>query len=546
MKALLSGFAGLGAARLAAMAIVGAATLGLLVFLATRLTGDAPMALLYGDLDLRDAAAMADLLDKAHVPHALGAGGSSISVPQNLVAQARLDMARSGLPGGGSIGYEIFDRGDGLTASQFQQDINQTRALEGELARSIRVMRGVRSVRVHLVLAKHEPFTQEQQAAQASVLLTMTGAARLDRGGVQAVLNLVAAAVPGLKSDNIAIIDDRGELLARAGQPSDGAQSGATKDELRLATETRLSHAVEQMLERSLGVGHVRAEAAVEMDFDQTRETDEKYDPDGQVARSVQSVTDNNKSTEKQNTVSVQNNLPNPEGGGAAAGTQGQRQEETTNYEIGKSTRTVVHDEPQLRRISLAVMVDGITSPSPDGKSSWQERSPDELARIATLARSVIGFDAKRGDTVEVVSMKFASDSELAPASAHGLFGLALDKDDVIRAAQLGLFAVLALIVVFAVLRPAALRLSAAPARRLTDSSGASGAALQGGAQNTAGLLGGPPAPAGLLTDESMINIGNVDGQIRASSIRRIAELVERHPDESLAIVRGWMSQEPA
>ena len=545
MKALLSGLAGLGAARLAAMAVVGAATLGLLVFLATRLTGDAPMSLLYSDLDLRDAAAMADLLDKAHVPHALGAGGSAISVPQNLVAQARLDMARAGLPGGGSIGYEIFDRGDGLTASQFQQDINQTRALEGELARSIRVMRGVRSARVHLVLAKHEPFSQEQQAAQASVLLTMTGAARLDRDGVQAVLNLVAAAVPGLKSDNIAIIDDRGELLARAGQPSDGTQA-ATKDELRLATETRLSHAVEQLLEGSLGVGHVRAEASVAMNFDQTRETDEKFDPDGQVARSTQSVTDTNKSTEKQATVSVQNNLPNPDSSGSAAGTQSQRQEETTNYEVGKTTRIVVHDDPQLSRISLAVMVDGITTTASDGKPTWQERSPDELARISTLARSVIGFDAKRGDTVDVVSMRFNSAADPPATVPHGLFGLVLEKDDVIRAAQLGLFAILALIVVFAVLRPAALRLSASPAGRLTDTSNTNPIGLHSGSHNPAGLLGGPAAPAGLLTDESMINIGNVDGQIRASSIRRIADLVEKHPEESLAIVRGWMSQEPA
>jgi flagellar M-ring protein FliF len=540
MKPLLASLAALGPARLAALAGVGAATLGLLLFLAMRLSADGPMALLYGDLDLRDASAMADLLDKAHVPHEIGAGGSSILVPADRVAQARLDMAKAGLPGGGSIGYEIFDRGDGLTSSQFQQDINETRALEGELARSIRIMRGVRGVRVHLVLARHEPFAQEEQEAQASVLLTMSGAARMDRDGVQAVLNLVAAAVPGLKPQNIAIVDDRGELLARAGEPADGA--AASQDEIRMATQTRLSHAVEEMLERSLGVGHVRAEAAVDMDFDHSSETDEKYDPDGQVARSTQSITDSSKSSQKDTPVSVQNNLPNPDAGAAASGSgsQDQHQEETTNYEIGKTVRTIVHDQPRIARITLAVMVDGITSMGAGGKPEWHERSADDLARIGTLARSVIGFDAKRGDTVDVVSMRFTNDAASLPASAPGLFGLAFGTPEIMRLVQMVLFGLVALGVVVMVLRPAALRLTASPAAQLTAQ--AMGAEEDGA--DPARLAGATAAPAGLLTDESMVSLNNIDGTIRASSIRRIAELVDKHPEESVAILRGWIAQE--
>jgi flagellar M-ring protein FliF len=538
MKPLLASLAALGPARLAALAGVGVATLGLLLFLAMRLSADGPMALLYGDLDLRDASAMADLLDKAHVPHEIGAGGSSILVPADRVAQARLDMARAGLPGGGSIGYEIFDRGDGLTTSQFQQDINETRALEGELARSIRIMRGVRGVRVHLVLARHEPFAQEQQQAQASVLLTMSGAARMDRDGVQAVLNLVAAAVPGLKPQNIAIVDDRGELLARAGEPSDGA--AASQDELRMAAQTRLSHAVEEMLERSLGIGHVRAEAAVDMDFDHTSETDEKYDPDGQVARSTQSVTDSSKSSQKDTPVSVQNNLPNPDSGAGGSGSQDQHKEETTNYEIGKTVRTIVHDQPRIGRITLAVMVDGLTSLGADGKPAWHERSPDELARIATLARSVIGFDEKRGDKVEVVSMRFTDETASLPPAAAGLFGFTFGTGDIMRLVQMALFGIVALVVVLVVLRPAALKLATSPAARLAAEQAESG----GATMDDPKLIGASPGPAGLLTDESMVSLGNVDGAIRASSIRRIAELVDKHPDESVAILRGWIAQE--
>ena len=268
-------------------------------------------------------------------------------------------LAKDGLPSGGSIGYEMFDRGDGLAATEFQQKINETRAMEGELGRTIRAIHGVRGARVHLVLPRREPFAREQQDAQASVMLTMAGAQRLDREGVQAVLNLVAAAVPGLRPHNIAVVDARGDLLARAGEPVGQAAAALATEEVRRATELRLSRAVEEMLERTLGAGHVRAEASVRMNFDKVNETKEQYDPDGQVTRSTQTVTNNSKTTEAATTVTVQNNLPNADAGKEGAGSQEARQEETTNYEIGKTVRTLIREQPQIDRISLAVMVDG-------------------------------------------------------------------------------------------------------------------------------------------------------------------------------------------
>ena len=218
MNAVLAGLRGLGPARLGAMAAVSLVLLGLLGWLAMR-GGDAPMALLYADLDLREAGQVVDQLDRAKIPRQVDGGGARILVPSDQVARARLLLAKEGLPSGGSIGYEIFDRGDALTATGFQQGISQTRAMEGELARTIRLLQGVRGARVHLVLPRREPFARDRQDAQASVVLTMAGAARLDREGTQAVLNLVAAAVPGLRPQNIAVIDSRGNLLARAGQP---------------------------------------------------------------------------------------------------------------------------------------------------------------------------------------------------------------------------------------------------------------------------------------------------------------------------------------
>jgi len=550
VKAALEGLKALGPARLAAMGAVGLGVLGLLAFLVLR-GGAEQMALLYGDLDLRDSAQVVEQLGRQHIAYRIAGQGSQILVPVDQVPRARLLLAREGLPTGGSIGYEIFDRGDGLAATQFQQTINETRALEGELARTIRVIDGIRGVRVHLVLPKREPFAREQQDARASVMLTMNGAARLDREGVQAILNLVAAAVPGLRPQNIAIVDSRGSMLARAGEPVGalaGAQSG---DELRHTTELRLSRAVEEMLERTLGPGRVRAEAAVEMDFDRVNETQEKYDPDGQVVRSTQTVNSNSKSTEANSSVSVQNNLPNADAGNGGSGSQEGRQEETTNYEIGHVVRTLLHEQPQIHRISLAVMVDGVDAPGPDGKTMWQPRPAEELARIATLVRGAIGYNEQRGDHVDVVSMRFVAPEEPAAAEHGGLFGLKLERSDIVRLAETALFGVIALLGLLLVLRPMVLRLATIqPALAGVDAAlGAAGSApglLSGGALAVPGgsaALGAPPV-AGLLEDESMLSIANVEGQLRASSIRRISGLVERHPEETLSIVRGWMAEE--
>ena len=436
MKAILASLRALGPMKLGAMALVAAVSLGLIGMLALR-TNASPMALLYADLDLREAGQVVDQLDRAHIPHESDPTGSRIMVPEDQVARARMLLAKDGLPSGGSIGNEIFDRGDGLTASAFQQGISQTRALEGELARTIRSLQGVRAVRVHLVLPRREPFARDRQEAQASVVLTMAGAARLDREGVQAVLNLIAAAVPGLKAQNIAVIDSRGNLLARAGQPTANLAAAQSGEEMKRGTELRLSRAVEEMLERSLGAGRVRAEAAVDLDFDTVHETQEKYDPDGQVVRSQQNSTGNSRSTEAAQSVSVQNNLPNADPAASGPGSQEQKSEETTSYEIGKTVRTVVRDQPQLKRVSLAVMVDGVTAPGPDGKPLWAPRPADELARIASLVRSAIGFDEKRGDRVEVVSMRFTANDDPAEPATLPVWAR-LEPQDLVRLAQAG------------------------------------------------------------------------------------------------------------
>ncbi len=550
MQALIQGLRALGAVRLTAMGIVAAAVLGMLAMLAVT-SGRQPMALLYGGLDLNDAAQASEQLGHQHIPFQLASGGTAIMVPADLVPQARVALAKAGLPSGGSVGYELFDRGaGGLTSTEFEQQIAETRALEGELARTIRAIAGVRAVRVHLVLPKREPFAREQQEARASVLLTMAGATRMDREGVQAILNLVAAAVPGLKSRDVSIVDLRGELLARAGTPVDAVGGGPMSgDELRRATELRLARAVEEMLERSLGPGHVRAEAAVRMDYDQVRETQEKYDPDGQVPRSEQSVDTTSKNTEAAPTVSVQNNLPNAEPSSSGGGSEEKRQEQTTNYEISKTVRTLIHEQPQIGRISLAVMVDAAKA-----------HSDADLARIGDLVKTAIGFDAKRGDVVRVEAMPFVADEVAAPVKP-ALLGLFFEKSDLMRLAELALFGVVGIVALLTVLRPMVVRLTALGPMALGDGAGGALAARRGaGAASAGGALGamlsspgqayagqggaGQGGAPALIEDESMVSLAQVEGQMRASSLRRVSDLVERHPEETLTIVRGWIGLE--
>jgi flagellar M-ring protein FliF len=548
MNALLEGLKGLGIGRLVAMGAVAVAMLGMMAFLVLRSGSSDRMSLLYSDLDLREAAQIADLLDKAHIAHDSQGDGSRMMVPASEIPHARLLLAKEGLPTGGSIGYEIFDRGDGLTASQFQQSINQTRAMEGELARSIHMIMGVKAARVHLVLPKREPFSRDRQEAQASVVLAMSGSARLDKEGVQSVLNLVSAAVPGLRPQNIGIVDTRGNLLARAGDTGGtplGLSGMPMAEELRRSTEARLARAVEDMLEHSLGAGRVRAETSVDMDFGQVRETKESYDPDGRVERSTQNNTATTKTTEQAATVSVQNNLPNAEAAATPSGSQEQRTEETTNYEIGKTVRTIVQDQPQIRRISLAVLVDQVPITGTDGTITWKDRSADELARVAALARSAIGFNEKRGDKVEVVSMRFAPE-DLTETAKSTFLGLPIDRADIMKLGQTALYGIVAVLALLLVLRPMVMRLTTAPGQIEAET----GTAIALSSDAASALASGStalalrPDNAGLLEDESMINIGQFEGAIKASSIRRIAEMMEKHPEEAMGIMRGWMQQE--
>lgn len=554
MGGVIGNLRALGPLRLAALGGALVLVLALLVVMAVR-SADPPLAPLFGELEARDAAAVVAALERQRVPYRLAAGGSQVLAPVEQIPRLRLSLAKEGLPAGGGVGWEIFDRGESLTTSPFQQDVNRLRALEGELSRTIRGIAGVRAARVHLVLPRREAFSRERGEAQASVVLAMQGSQRLDRDGVQAVLHLVATAVPGLKPQGISIIDSRGELLARGGQALAGQAQGLSQEELRRAQELRIGRGVEELLERSLGPGKVRAEATVEMDFDRVEIREERFDPDNQVARSQQSSSEQNRGTEPPPTT-VAGNLPGteaPPGGG----TSESRQEETTNFEIGRSTRNVLREHPVVKRLSVAVLVDAVGEPQPGGAPRWRDRTPEELGRIAALVRTAIGFDERRGDRVEVVSMRFAED---APAAAEepGALGFVLGPTIFTRLIESALLALVALAAILVLGRPVVGRIVASlapPAEPPAISAeGTAGEPRMAGPKapdalaGEAGMMALPEGTMGEATvaGEQMIGLAHVQGQMRASALLKLIELVKQNPDESLGVMRRWLAPEGA
>ncbi len=540
LKAMLANLLALGRLRLAALGGVAAALLLGITLLAMR-GATPPMALLYGDLDTRDAGAVVQSLERARIAFRITGGGTQIMVPAEDVARLRLSLAREGLPAGGSVGYELFDRNESLTTTPFQQDMNRLRALEGELQRTIRGMSGVRNVRVHLVLPRREAFSRDRADAQASIVLSMQGSQRLDRDGVQAVLHLVATAVPGLQPRNISIIDSRGELLARGGQALGSTAAAATQEEMRRGQELRMARGIEEMLERTLGVGRVRAEASIDFDFERVELREERFDPDNQVPRSTQSTSETSRGAEPAG-VSVANNLPGGEASNGSASTES-RQEETTNFEIGRTTRNTLREHPVIRRLSVAVLVDGVAEPVEAGPPRIRERTPEELARLSTLVRGAIGFNAQRGDRVEVVSMRFAEPEP--PPAAAGMLGIDLPQALVARLVETLVLALVALLAILLVGRPLARRLaiSLAPQQALAGAMAKPALDAEGQPMMATALADGTPGYA-LSPNEHDAALEKVETHVRPSSIQRLAAIVQTQPDAAMTVLRGWMTEE--
>lgn len=540
----------LGAARLVTIAVVGLLSAVFFAFILGRI-GGADMALLYSDLSMDESSKIIAKLDSQDIDYELRGDGSQIFVPRDAVLRLRMNMAQEGLPTGGSVGYEIFDDSDGFGASSFVNNVNKVRALEGELARTIRSMGPVSTSRVHLVLPQRELFSRDTQEPSASIFLKTHAGAQPTPSQVLAIQHVVAAAVPGLKPGRISVVDDRGNLLARgeSGEEAGVDMNMANANQLESGKEAYLARQIEEMLERTVGPGRADVTVNLKMNFDRVTINKETYDPDGAVVRSSQVITDTSQSQDRRQEempVSVSSELPQPddaEAQDAQSSRSDERTEEMTNYEISRTMLTEVQEAGDVERVSVAVLVDGTYTTNPDGTRIYQERPPEEIEQITALVRSAIGFDAERGDAVSVVNMRFA-EPDFGTAADEDAPMITLRNDDYLRIGEIVVLGILGILVLLLVLRPLVQRLfdpSAGPA------SGRGGQAMLGSGAATA-QLAGPGGDAGQQgaenSPETMIDLDQVEGRVRASSLRKIGDLVEKHPDETVSIIRNWMYQQ--
>jgi flagellar M-ring protein FliF len=541
----------LGAARLGAMAAVTAALVGVFAFIILRVTAP-QMSPVFTDLTPEDSAAIVKDLERQAIPYEIKNDGAIILVPRDRMTRIRMKLAEGGLPKGGGVGYEIFDKSDTLGATSFVQNINHLRALEGELARTIKAIDRVQAARVHLVLPERPLFSRDKVEPSASIVLRVRGA--LEANQVRSIRHLVASAVNGLKPQRVSIVDEAGTLLAD-GAASDvtGGISGSV-EERQAGYEKRLKEQVESIVSSVVGPGRARVQLSAEFDFNRITETLDKFDPEGRVLRSSQTREESAASGNQEGQVTVGNELPgaqqNQQAGGQGAGQpaqiqrdQSKKSEEIVNYEISRSTKTQVTEGGRVKRISAAVLVDGSYAKNEKGETAYQPRTKEELDRIGALVRSAIGFDQKRGDQIEIVNLRFAESPAAPITEPTGFLSfLQLTKDDIMRAVELAVMALLGLVVLLFVVRPLVRRILTEEPRLAGSAAGVP--AIAGATAGTAVAL--PDAAAAPLPPSQtsqMIDMAQVQGQVHAQSIQKVGELAERNPNETVAIVRQWLQE---
>jgi flagellar M-ring protein FliF len=535
----------LGASRIAAMGAVTIALIGFFAFLILRVTAPT-MTVLFTDLSVEDSSAIVKDLERQAIVFELRNEGATIMVPKERVTRLRMKLAEGGLPRGGGIGYEIFDKSDTLGATSFVQNINQLRALEGELARTIRSLDRVQAARVHLVLPDRPLFSRDKVEASASIVLRVRGA--LEPQQVRAIRHLVASAVKDLKPERVSVVDESGRLLANGATGEHAAGAGA--DERQAAFERRMREQIENIVTSVVGPGRARVLISADFDYNRITQTTDKYDPEGRVLRSSQTREEAATTSEgREGQVSVANELPGAAqrpGEAAAARDQTKKTEEIVNFEISRTTKTEVVEGGRINRISVAVLVDGSYGKNDKGEPTYQERAKEDIDRIASLVRSAIGFDQKRGDQVEVINLRFADTPAAAISEPTGwLSFLQFTKDDLMRGIELLVMALLGIVVLLFVVRPLVRRVLTPEEPSLPASVTVSGplpaevkAAIA--ASEKTEIKAAPSATA------KMIDIAQVQGQVHAQSVQKVGDLADKNPHEAVSIIRQWLHENAA
>lgn len=533
-----------GIGRLAAVLGVAAGVTAVLVAVMLRI-GQAPDALLYSNLDLREASEITTALDSAGIKYSSKGDGSTIFVSRDEVGTARMLLAGKGLVTQGSVGYEIFDEQSVLGQTEFQQNLNARRALEGELARDIMSLRGVSMARVRIALPERALFQAQAAEPTASVVVGL-GGREMTAENVRAIRNLVASAVPNMKPNRVTVVDDMNRTLAAGGE-DDGFGAGA--EQAKAGTERQLQARIMDIVEGVVGPGAARVQVTAEIDHSRQTTQELRYDPDGQVVRSTATngSTAQDTSSEALGGATATENIPGGEAPGAATvGSTQQDTSETINYEISNTTTTTVKEPGEVRRLAVAVAVDGKWTPGADGaEPTYAPRTPEEIAQIKALVAAAVGIDETRGDKLEVTNVRF--DRAALPGGGTEAGGGMFDfgKNDIMRGVELLILLVTGVLLIFFVLRPLLRAATSGGAiGGLPAAGGPGGPSVTQIQTMAAGSGGGAVAQlTGPSEMDQRLDIARIEGQVKASSVKKVADFVEKHPEESTSILRSWVHE---
>jgi flagellar M-ring protein FliF len=545
----------LGPGRILALGAVALTLLGFFGYVIGR-AAEKPYTLLFSGLELADAQQLVGRLDGLGVPYRLSPGGDAIMVPADEALRLRMNLAEEGMPVGRTVGYELFDQANPFTTSDFLGNVTLQRAIEGELARTIGTLHGVRAARVHIVEPKRSLFGREEVRSTASIVVSLRRPNALEKHEVAGIRHLVAAAVPGLDAGAVTILDDSGNLLAEPTGPGESAFSLDATEEHRVAFEDRLRGKIVQLLERTVGPGKVDAAVSADLDFDEVATTAEQFDPEGQVVRSTQSAEEARDAKERSasEAVTVANNLPTERTAAepaAGSSDRSDRKEETVNYEISRTVRNQTKRGTAIRRLSVAVQVDGTYREGSDGVRTFEPRGAEELAQLAALVRSAVGIDESRGDKLEVVSRPFAPAPLPEPVASSWRDGLPAAPD---RLVELGVLSALTVLVLLFGVRPLLRHLFPKPVEAAVAApAAADGRPLLPGAMGagTVEALSAPevlrlgrgddlPAlPDGSATRRLIGIEAGAAGEVPPSD--PLLQAVDADPEAAVRVIRAWL-----
>jgi flagellar M-ring protein FliF len=466
--------------------------------------------ILFTNLSETDSGQIAQKLKEMKVPYRAEAGG--IYVPSDKVYDVRLQLASQGLPQGGGIGFEIFDK-TSFGTTEFVQKLNYKRALQGELARTIMAMGAVEQCRVHLAIPERSLFAREgeEERPTSSVLVRLRQGKNLSPTQVEGIVHLVASSVEGLDSKDVTVVDTKGNVLSKSS--GDVAGMNSSQFEFQGSYAKDLEARIASILEPVVGKGKVRAKVSAEIDMSRVETTEEKFDPESQVVRSEQKQTEKSSTVGASGVPGVSSNLP---GKKTAASTPSQgaseKQSQTVNYEITKVVSRTVNTPGLVKKITAAVLVDGTYVAQQGSKEmKYVPRQEEELRRYAELVKETIGFTESRGDQVKVVNMPFevASGEELAPAKPRYLEMAA-------PFARYAVPLVAVILLVLLVLRP------------LVQSLSVPGAAA--------------PAYRGTISNAAAEIAGQAPGVQRELPVReQVTEWARKNPQDAANVIKSWM-----